>query len=374
MVVIKLINVNKIFDPDVHVLKDIDLEINDKEFMVLVGPSGCGKSTCLNIIAGLEYVTDGRVFFDDVEVTHVPPKERRVAMVFQSYALYPHMNVRENMGFALKINKMDKEEIARRVEGAAELLGISELLERKPGELSGGQRQRVALGRSIVRNPTVFLFDEPLSNLDAKLRIQMRGELIKLQKQLKITQVYVTHDQVEAMSMADRIAILNDGKFQQIGTPTEVYNTPQNLFVAGFIGSPTMNFIDMMFNERKGNTLEFADFTFELTNELAEKIKSLDSAPLVLGIRPEHIKITPEPHEKSFEVNVSVVEYLGPETLVTIELSEGVSALAAPTGFYPVKMGEKTHISFPKEKIYVFNRDTEQNILYEPKTLQFDSK
>ncbi|NVM17576.1 MAG: sn-glycerol-3-phosphate ABC transporter ATP-binding protein UgpC [Candidatus Lokiarchaeota archaeon] len=364
MVVIKLENVNKIFDPDVHVLKDIELEINDKEFMVLVGPSGCGKSTCLNIIAGLEYVTDGRVFFDDVEVTHVPPKERRVAMVFQSYALYPHMNVRENMAFALKIDKKGKEEIARRVENAAELLGISELLERKPGELSGGQRQRVALGRSIVRNPTVFLFDEPLSNLDAKLRIQMRGEIIKLQKQLKITQVYVTHDQVEAMSMADRIAILNDGKFQQIGTPTEVYNTPQNLFVAGFIGSPTMNFIDVMFNERNGNTLEFADFTFELTNELAEKIKNLDSAPLVLGIRPEHIKITPEPHEKSFEVNVSVVEYLGPETLVTIDLSEGVSALAAPTGFYPVKMGEKTHISFPKEKIYVFNRDTGENILF----------
>jgi multiple sugar transport system ATP-binding protein len=197
MVMIKLENVNKIFDPDVHVLKNIDLEIMDKEFMVLVGPSGCGKSTCLNIIAGLEYVTDGRVFFDDVEVTYVPPKERRVAMVFQSYALYPHMSVRENMGFALKLDKvMSKEEIALCVENAAEMLGIKQLLDRKPGELSGGQRQRVALGRSIVRNPTVFLFDEPLSNLDAKLRIQMRGEIIKLQKQLKITQVYVTHDQV----------------------------------------------------------------------------------------------------------------------------------------------------------------------------------
>ncbi|MHA1477272.1 MAG: ABC transporter ATP-binding protein [Promethearchaeota archaeon] len=366
MVVIKLEKVNKIFDPDVHVLKDIDLEINDKEFMVLVGPSGCGKSTCLNIIAGLEYVTDGRVFFDDVEVTHVPPKERRIAMVFQSYALYPHMNVRENMGFALKIDKkMNKEEIAKCVENAAEMLGISELLERKPGELSGGQRQRVALGRSIVRNPTVFLFDEPLSNLDAKLRIQMRGEIIKLQKQLKITQVYVTHDQVEAMSMADRIAILNDGKFQQIGTPTEVYNTPHNLFVAGFIGSPTMNFIEVTFNERDGNALEFANFTFELTNELAEKIKKSNSTQLILGIRPEHIKITPEHHEKSIEVDVSVVEYLGAETLVTFELSEGVSAIASPTGFYPVKMGEKSFISFPKEKIYVFNKDTGHNILYE---------
>ncbi len=365
MVVIKLEKVNKIFDPDVHVLKDIDLEINDKEFMVLVGPSGCGKSTCLNIIAGLEYASNGRVFFDDVEVTHVPPKERRVAMVFQSYALYPHMSVRENIGFALKIDKMHKEEIAKRVENAAELLGISQLLERKPGELSGGQRQRVALGRSIVRNPTVFLFDEPLSNLDAKLRIQMRGEIIKLQKQLKITQVYVTHDQVEAMSMADRIAILNDGKFQQIGTPTEIYNTPHNLFVAGFIGSPTMNFIDVTPNERDGNTLEIAGFTFEVTNELAEKIKKSNSTQLTLGIRPEHIKITPEPHEKSFEVEVSVVEYLGAETLVTFKLSKSVSAIASPTGFYQVKMGEKSFISFPKEKNYVFNKDTGQNILYE---------
>lgn len=365
MVVIKLENVNKIFNPDVHVLKDIDLEIKDKEFMVLVGPSGCGKSTCLNIIAGLEYVTDGRIFFDDVEVTHVPPKERRVAMVFQSYALYPHMNVRDNMGFALKIERMDKEEIARRVENAAELLGIRELLDRKPGELSGGQRQRVALGRSIVRNPTVFLFDEPLSNLDAKLRIQMRGEIIKLQKQLKITQVYVTHDQVEAMSMADRIAILHDGRFQQIGTPTEVYNTPHNLFVAGFIGSPTMNFIDVRFNEKNGNTLEFADFTFELTNELAEKIKTLGSTQLVLGIRPEHIKITPEHHEKSFEVQVSVIEYLGTETLVRFDLSRNITAIASPSGFYPVKMGEKSFVSFPKDKIYVFNKDTGKNILIE---------
>ncbi len=365
MVKIRLEKVNKIFDPDVHVLKDINLEINDKEFMVLVGPSGCGKSTCLNIIAGLEYVSDGRVFFDDVEVTHVPPKERRVAMVFQSYALYPHMNVRENMGFALKLDKMEKEEITKRVENTAELLGILQLLDRKPGELSGGQRQRVALGRSIVRNPTVFLLDEHLSNLDAKLRIQMRGEIIKLQKQLKVSLIYVTHDQVEAISMADRIAILNDGKFQQIGTPTEVYNTPHNFFVAGFIGSPTMNFIDVTFNERTGNTLEFADFTCEINNELAEKIKNSDSTQLVLGIRPEHIKITPEPHEKSFEVEVSVVEYLGAETLVTFELSEGISVLASPTGFYPVKMGEKSFISFSKEKIYVFNKDTEQNVLYE---------
>jgi multiple sugar transport system ATP-binding protein len=274
------------------------------------------------------------------------------------------MNVRENMGFALKIDKMDKEEIARCVEDAAEMLGISQLLDRKPGELSGGQRQRVALGRSIVRNPTVFLFDEPLSNLDAKLRIQMRGEIIKLQKQLKITQVYVTHDQVEAMSMADRIAILNDGKFQQIGTPTEVYNTPSNLFVAGFIGSPTMNFIEVQFNENKGNVLEFANYTFELTTELAKKINSMGKTPLILGIRPEHIKITPESHEKSFEVDVSVVEYLGAETLVTFELSDDISALAAPTGFYPVKMGEKSFVSFPKEKIYVFNKETGENILY----------
>ncbi len=361
MVHIKLKNVNKIFQPDVQVLNDINLEIKDKEFMVLVGPSGCGKSTCLNIIAGLEYVTDGKVFFDDADVTYLPPKERKVAMVFQSYALYPHMNVRENMGFALKLSKIDKKEINRRVEEAAKLLGISELLDRKPGELSGGQRQRVALGRSIVRNPTVFLFDEPLSNLDAKLRIQMRGEIIKLQRKLQITQVYVTHDQVEAMSMADRISILFEGKFQQIGTPSEVYNKPANKFVAGFIGSPSMNFWDASFNATK---IIFGVQEYQLPSELAQKLDDERVEEMILGIRPEHIKITPTAHDNSYEVELTVVEFLGAETIVTFEFPDGISGMISAPGFYESKMGDKSYISFPSEKIHIFNKETEINLIH----------
>ena len=361
MVGIKLENVNKIFAPDVHVLKDIDLEIKDKEFMVLVGPSGCGKSTCLNIIAGLEYVTSGRVLFDNVDVTYIPPKERKVAMVFQSYALYPHMNVRENMGFALKLSKVNKEEINRSVEAAAELLNIFHLLDRKPGELSGGQRQRVALGRSIVRNPSVFLFDEPLSNLDAKLRIQMRGEIIKLQRKLQITQVYVTHDQVEAMSMADRIAILNEGIFQQIGSPSEVYNKPANKFVAGFIGSPSMNFWDVEFDKAKIN---FSQQEYSLPPELVQKLEKEGANDVILGIRPEHIKITPDSHDKSYEIEVSVVEFLGAETIVTIEFPDGVNGMVSAPGFYGAKMGDKAYVSFPPEKIHIFHKETEVNLIH----------
>ncbi|MBY8984940.1 MAG: ABC transporter ATP-binding protein [Candidatus Lokiarchaeota archaeon] len=361
MVQIRLENVNKIFQPDVHVLSDLNLEIKDKEFMVLVGPSGCGKSTCLNIIAGLEYVTNGKVFFDDIDVTYLPPKERKVAMVFQSYALYPHMNVRENMGFALKLSKMDKGEIKRRVESAAQLLGISELLERKPGELSGGQRQRVALGRSIVRNPTVFLFDEPLSNLDAKLRIQMRGEIIKLQRKLQITQVYVTHDQVEAMSMADRIAILFEGKFQQIGTPDDVYNKPANKFVAGFVGSPSMNFFNASFDSDK---ITFCKQEYGLPSEILEILKTANFNEIILGVRPEHIKITPKVHENSFEVEVTVVEFLGSETIVTFEFIDGISGMISAPGFYGAKMGDKAFISFPQEKIHLFDGETEINLIH----------
>jgi len=361
MVKIRLENVNKFFDPDVHVLKNINLEIKDKEFMVLVGPSGCGKSTCLNIIAGLEYVTDGKVIFDDVDVTYVPPKERRIAMVFQSYALYPHMNVRENMGFALELSKMDKREINKRVKEAAQLLGIAQLLDRKPGELSGGQRQRVALGRSIVRNPTVFLFDEPLSNLDAKLRIQMRGEIIKLQRNLKITQVYVTHDQVEAMSMADRIAILYDGNFQQIGTPSDVYNKPANQFVAGFIGSPSMNFFEAKFER---NELIFGTQRLPLSPQIANKVKESGTSDVILGIRPEHIKVSPTKFENSYEIKITVVEFLGAETILTFEFPDEISAMASVSGFYDAKMGDKAYIGFPIEKIHVFDKATSNNLIH----------
>jgi len=358
--------VNKIFSPDVHVLKDIDLEIQDKEFLVLVGPSGCGKSTCLNVIAGLEYVTDGRVLFDDINVTYLPPKERKVAMVFQSYALYPHMNVKDNMSFSLKLAKTDKAIINDRVKKAAEILGIAELLNRKPKELSGGQRQRVALGRCLVRNPTVFLFDEPLSNLDAKLRTQMRGEIIKLQKQLGITLVYVTHDQVEAMSMADRIAILYDGDLQQVGTPSDVYNIPTNLFVAGFIGSPTMNFIDCEIDHENQNLLVFGQQNYQIPEDISKKLQKAKSEKLILGIRPEHIKITPETHPDSYEVEITVIEYLGAETLVTIEFPDKISAMTVSPGFYPGRMGDKAYISFSPEQIHVFDSETEMNLIHFP--------
>ena len=363
MVKIRLVDVEKNFG-SVQVLKKINLEINDQEFIVLVGPSGCGKSTCLNIIAGLEYVTSGHIYFDDVEVTFLPPKERKIAMVFQSYALYPHMNVRKNMAFSLKLAKMEKEEIDKRVENAAELLGISHLLDRKPGEISGGQRQRVALGRSIVRNPTAFLFDEPLSNLDAKLRIQMRGEIIKLQRKLQITQVYVTHDQVEAMSMADRIAILHEGGFQQIGPPSEVYNKPVNKFVAGFIGSPSMNFFDAQMGEAGKQEIIFGEQKYPLSEDIASKIRDSNSRELILGIRPEHIEVTPNSRENAFEVHVTVVEFLGPDTMVTFEFSDKIQGMAAIPGFYDAKIDDKAYISFPMEKIHVFDRKSEINLIH----------
>ncbi|HDZ17642.1 hypothetical protein LCGC14_0820980 [marine sediment metagenome] len=366
MVNIKLEKVNKTFGSDVHVLKDVDLEIKDKEFMVLVGPSGCGKSTCLNIIAGLEYVTDGRVLYDDIDVTYLPPKERRVAMVFQSYALYPHMNVRENMSFSLKLAKTKKSIIYKRVKEAAEILSITELLDRKPKELSGGQRQRVALGRCIVRNPTVFLFDEPLSNLDAKLRIQMRGELIKLQNSLKITQVYVTHDQVEAMSMADRIAILFDGRFQQIGSPSEVYNKPANKFVASFIGSPSMNFFDAEFNKSNGNQIIFGQQKYRITENMIQKLTNANTEKIFLGIRPEHIEIAPDEHQDSYKVEITVVEFLGAETMITFEFQGGLSGMISVPGFYECRMGDTFYITFPQEKVHVFDRETEINLLFYP--------
>ncbi|UYP44263.1 Trehalose/maltose import ATP-binding protein MalK [Candidatus Lokiarchaeum ossiferum] len=361
MVNIELKKVNKIFKPDVHVLKGIDLTIRDKEFMVLVGPSGCGKSTCLNIIAGLEYVTDGNIFFGDVDVSELPPKERNLAMVFQSYALYPHMNVRENMSFALKLAKVDKEIINRNVVKAAKILEIESLLDRKPKELSGGQRQRVALGRCIVRDPTVFLFDEPLSNLDAKLRTQMRGEIIKLQKQLQTTLIYVTHDQVEAMSMADRITILNGGYIQQVGTPSEVYNTPRNIFVAGFIGAPSMNFMRC---ELQGSNLVFGQNQYSINSSIVEKIKTANSTDLILGIRPEHIQITPDKRQDAFKVKIDVVEYLGANTIIEFEFKGKFASLAVANGFYSAKMGDHAYVSFPNEKIHVFDAKSELNLIH----------
>lgn len=305
----------------VTAVQKIDLKVKDKEFLVLVGPSGCGKTTTLRMISGLDDVTEGDIFIGDHNVTEVPPKDRNIAMVFQNYALYPHMTVYKNIAFGLKIRKVNKDEIDKRVRRVAEMLGIENLLDRKPKQLSGGQRQRVAMGRAIVRNPQAFLFDEPLSNLDAKLRTQMRAELKKLHQRIQTTVVYVTHDQVEAMTLADRIVIMKDGVIIQIGTPQEVYNHPTNLFVADFIGNPTMNFLEADL-EKENNHLYIQGTSFRLLVPDALCNRYLKSAVqrVTLGIRPEHIydkQLTnPFPGSEVLKAEVEIVEPVGSETIL----------------------------------------------------------
>ena len=303
-------------------VRGIDLEIADKEFVVLVGPSGCGKSTTLRMIAGLEEITGGDVLIGGDVVNDVPPKDRDIAMVFQNYALYPHMSVYENMSFGLRLKKTPKDEIARRVQNAAQILDISELLERKPKQLSGGQRQRVAMGRAIVRDPKVFLFDEPLSNLDAKLRVQMRTEIKKVHQKVRTTTVYVTHDQVEAMTLADRVVVMNGGNIEQVGTPNDLYHTPTTKFVAGFIGSPAMNFMPCTLEEAAGGLrVRLSDqLTFPVPQERTSRYRPhLGRRKLLFGLRPEHImeqRPHLEPNQTPFEVELEVTEPMGMETLV----------------------------------------------------------
>ncbi|HLJ20161.1 MAG TPA: sn-glycerol-3-phosphate ABC transporter ATP-binding protein UgpC [Stellaceae bacterium] len=303
-------------------VRGIDLDIDDKEFIVLVGPSGCGKSTTLRMIAGLEEVTGGEILIGGDLVNDVPPKDRDIAMVFQNYALYPHMTVYENMSFGLRLKKFPKPEIKSRVEHAARILGITELLERRPRQLSGGQRQRVAMGRAIVRNPKVFLFDEPLSNLDAKLRVQMRTEIKKVHQTVKTTTVYVTHDQVEAMTLADRVVVMNAGIIEQLGTPHELYHAPKTKFVAGFIGSPAMNFLDCELTEAGGGGLSVRlanDQTFRVPADRTPRYKSHVGRKLIFGLRPEHIterRGDLRPDGQEFDVTLDVVEPMGMETMV----------------------------------------------------------
>ena len=312
----------KEYDGDVQAVKGIDLEIGDHEFVVLVGPSGCGKSTTLRMIAGLEEITSGEIWIDGDVVNDVPPKDRDIAMVFQNYALYPHMSVFENMAFGLKLRKFPKDEIKRRVDHAARMLDIQMLLDRKPKALSGGQRQRVAMGRAIVRNPKVFLFDEPLSNLDAKLRVQMRTEIKKVHQLVPTTTVYVTHDQVEAMTLADRVVVMNHGVIEQVGTPNDLYHSPVTKFVAGFIGSPAMNFIPCQLEQASGALrLRLTDtLSFPVPAERTARYAShAGKANLVLGLRPEHIAETrphTEPNQHDFDMTIDVVEPMGMETLV----------------------------------------------------------
>jgi multiple sugar transport system ATP-binding protein len=345
-------------------VNDLSLEINDKEFMVLLGPSGCGKTTTLRCVAGLETPDSGQICIGDTEVTDLPPKDRDIAMVFQSYALYPHMTVFDNMAFPLKMRKTPKEEIQRRVKETAELLRLQHLLDRKPKQVSGGEAQRVALGRAIVRHPKVFLFDEPLSNLDAKLRVYMRAELKRLQKELTTTTVYVTHDQVEAMTMADRIALMDSGVLQQLSSPTEVYNNPANLFTAGFIGSPPMNFFDCSLTEPNGEyVLDAGEFKYRLDQDTYRMVKDgAASSELIIGVRPEDINVQITNGKETIEAEVYVVEPLGSENVVDVKIGSSlVKALAPPS--LALDIGQKVCLELNKEKTHVFDKKTGKTIL-----------
>lgn len=349
---------------DVLAVKDLSLVVQDREFLVLLGPSGCGKTTALRCIAGLEKPDAGKIYIGDRLVNELPPKDRDIAMVFQSYALYPHMSVYDNIAFPLEMKRVPKEEIDGRVRKAAELLRIPHLLKRKPRQLSGGEQQRVALGRSIVREPKVFLMDEPLSNLDAKLRLYMRAELKRLQKELGITTVYVTHDQAEAMTMADRIAVMNRGVLLQLATPGEIYSHPTSSFVGGFLGSPPMNFIDCTFIEKDGRAfLDASKFTLDIS-ELARIIKEKSSTPeLVLGVRPEDISVQQErPRGDAVEAEVYVVEPLGAQIILDLRIGENILKAESPPDLLP-NINDKLWLTFNRKKLHIFDKKTETAIL-----------
>ena len=358
-------NVYKIYDNKVAVIDDFNLKINDKEFLVLVGPSGCGKSTTLRMIAGLETVSKGELYIDDRLINDVPPKHRDIAMVFQNYALYPHMSVYDNMGFSLKLKKWSKSDIKKKVTEAAEILGLEQLLDRKPKQLSGGQRQRVAMGRAIVRNPKVFLFDEPLSNLDAKLRVQMRVELAKLHKTLKTTIVYVTHDQVEAMTLADRIVVMKDGFIQQVGTPLELYENPANSFVGGFIGSPSMNQIEANLESENGQLILVGDgFRIPLPESKAQKLQNYDK-PVIMGLRPQDIAPQKEETDKpSLLKEVEVIEPMGKESYVYFSINdkEEKTWISNCEGIPPIEVGEKANLVINIDKIHIFTKDGKERL------------
>jgi multiple sugar transport system ATP-binding protein len=363
MVDVKLVNISKKFG-NIIAVNNVNLEVRDNEFMVLLGPSGSGKTTTLRMIAGLETPTSGDIYFGEDVVTHLPPRNRDVAMVFQSYALYPHLKVYDNISLPLKVRKYSPDEIKHRVKEVAEMLRIIHLLDRKPSELSGGEQQRVALARAIVRKAKVFLMDEPLSNLDAKLRVYMRAELKRLQKDLKITTIYVTHDQIEAMSMADRIAIFNLGSIYQIGSPDDIYKKPQNMFVAGFVGSPPMNFIDCTFKEKNGKAfLDVGTFMIDISKFKEIIMKQAVSSELVLGIRPEDVSIYKErPSTESFKAEVYVTEPLGAEIIIDLKVGETiVKAKASPD--IELHIGETIWVTFNKDKIYIFDRKTQKIII-----------
>ena len=383
---INISNVGKIYPNGTRALEDINIEINDGEFVVLVGPSGCGKTTLLRMVAGLEDITEGEISIADKVVNEVAPKDRDIAMVFQNYALYPHMSVYDNMAFSLKLRKLPKDEIDKKVKEAAKTLEISELLDRKPKALSGGQRQRVAMGRAIVRSPQAFLMDEPLSNLDAKLRVQMRAELGQLHSQLETTTLYVTHDQVEAMTMGDRVAVIRKGKLQQIDTPRMIYLYPNNIFVAGFIGSPSMNFVYAHTKLTKdGTEITFGDSTI-ISKNAPENLKDFEGKEIVLGIRPEAFEdalfANTNEYAEKIKITVTLLEQLGSDTYIHFykdikpvqtkaieeilaDEGEDISVLGTQTKFIArinpnssVQEGETIDLSIDSKKLHFFDPET----------------
>ena len=364
---IQLEGVCKVYPNGVTAVKDFNLDVQDKEFIIFVGPSGCGKSTTLRMIAGLEDITDGTLKIDGKVMNNVEPKDRDIAMVFQNYALYPHMTVFDNMAFGLKLRKVPKDEIKRKVDEAADILGLKPYLDRKPKALSGGQRQRVAMGRAIVRNPKVFLMDEPLSNLDAKLRVQMRIEIAKLHQRLGTTIIYVTHDQTEAMTLGTRIVVMKDGVVQQTDTPQNLYNKPCNLFVAGFIGSPQMNFLDAKISEEAGKTFaEVGGAKLEIPAEKAAVLKNAGylGKTVVMGIRPEHINdarldVTENPNK--ITAKIRVYELLGAEVFLYFDFA-GSQMTARVDPKTTAKMGDDVEFSFDMNMVHFFDKDSEETI------------
>jgi len=374
MASVRLRNVYKRYESahgGVTAVSDFNLDIDDKEFIILVGPSGCGKTTTLRMIAGLEEITEGEIYIGDRLVNDVQPKDRDIAMVFQNYALYPHMTVFDNMAFGLKLRKTPKDEIKRRVHEAARILEIEHLLDRKPKALSGGQRQRVALGRAIVRNPKVFLMDEPLSNLDAKLRVQMRIEISKLHQNLQTTIIYVTHDQVEAMTMGTRIVVMRDGFIQQVDTPQALYEKPDNIFVAGFIGSPQMNFINAVVEKRENNDvyLRIGNHALKLPEGKAKKLLETPyiGKEVIMGIRPENIRdeqvYVEQMPESVCTAKVEVVEMLGSETLLYLVI-DGINVTARVNPRTKARPDDELKVVFDMNRVHLFDKDTEKVIMH----------
>ena len=361
MATVELKSITKVYEGNVQAVKNANITVQDKEFVVLVGPSGCGKTTTLRMIAGLEDITGGELYIDGKLVNDVPPKDRDIAMVFQNYALYPHMTVYDNMAFGLKIRKFQKEEIKNRVDEAARILDIEELLDRKPKALSGGQRQRVAVGRAIVRKPKVFLFDEPLSNLDAKLRVQMRAEISGLHNRLQATMVYVTHDQVEAMTMGDKIVVMRDGIIQQIGDPLHLYNNPVNRFVAGFIGSPPMNFMAVKVSEEGGKiTIDEGNFKLVVPDEKVSLLRQYVGKEVIFGVRPEDLDYNMSAAEGTvIPTSVQVVEPLGAEIHVYVDTgSHVIIARVPPT--VELNVGDSAKFTPVWKRVRFFDVETEQ--------------